>query len=56
MMRTSATSVFRNLGISRISHVAFLVDDLAAEIGTYGALFNIHTWFRPNFIHQEGHY
>ena len=56
MTNTAHTSVFQKLGVSRISHVAFLVDDLAAEIRTYAALFNISTWYRPHFVRQDLHY
>lgn len=49
-------SSLQGLGVTRISHIAFLVDDLDVEIGMYGTLFNIRTWLRPHFVRQEVRY
>lgn len=53
MVKMTHTSLFQRLGVPRISHIAFLVDNLDAEIKTYSALFNIRTWYRPHFVRQE---
>jgi len=52
-MKLYDPSVVKLLNLPKISQLGFVVKDIHEALPTFAAIYNLNTWFRPNYIERK---